>query len=432
MRPGLVPIRLSVLTAAFALICGGVAAAGTPEEKTVAYGGVTVRVPASWPVHDLTATPHTCVRYDRPAVYLGAPGPDQDCPAHAVGRAETLTIEPDADPSAGGGARSRDLAPGSGSAVDADQAVTRHLGGVRLSASFADDDTQAASILGSARLTSKDTAVRDAAPRPETRTLAPTDLADLPAPDTAGTRKLEPVATYSGAGFDTCAAPSIATMATWAAQSPFKAAGVYIGGSDRACPDGNLTPSWVRQTTGQGWHLFPVYVGRQAPCWKNPGGGKPALVQHDRRWIQGVEAANDAADRAAYFGLASASTLYFDMEYYPRHVPGCSEDVQAFLSAWTHQLHQRGFLSGVYSSASGAIADMTAIYDAGGSDRPDVAWFAHWDQKAALFGDPTLSDRFWPDHRRIKQYAGGHNETYGGVRVNIDSDWLDASVAAPQ
>ena len=25
----------------------------------------------------------------------------------------------------------------------------------------------------------------------------------------------------------------------------------------------------------------------------------------------------------------------------------------------------------------------------------------------------------------MKQYNGGHNETYGGVTINIDRDWLD-------
>jgi len=73
---------------------------------------------------------------------------------------------------------------------------------------------------------------------------------------------------------------------------------------------------------------------------------------------------------------------------------------------------------------------MAAVYDTGAAYRPDAAWFAHWDWKSAPFGDPTLNDRFWPDHRRIKQFAGGHDETFDGKKVNIDSDWLDAPVAA--
>ncbi|MGI8696071.1 MAG: hypothetical protein ACR2JQ_05410, partial [Mycobacteriales bacterium] len=60
----------------------------------VSYDGYHVTVPASWPVYDLGHTPTTCVRTDVSAVYLGHPGPDQQCPAHAVGHAPMLLIEP--------------------------------------------------------------------------------------------------------------------------------------------------------------------------------------------------------------------------------------------------------------------------------------------------------------------------------------------------
>jgi hypothetical protein len=438
MRPGHVPLRLAVLASLFVLTCGGAALAATPTStltsagqslKSVSFGGVTVQVPADWPVYDLATAPHTCIRYDRPAVYLGHPAAEQNCPAYAIGRTEALLIEPDdsANRSAGDGARVRAAEP------EPDQTLTRRFGGMRLSAGYAEDDTRAAAILGSARPAAGSARVRDV---PELTQPSKTSVRrPAPAAETrvrpaaAAAPKLEPVATFAGAGFDTCAAPSIATMGVWAAKSPFKAAGVYIGGSDRACPDGNLTPDWVSQADKQGWTLFPIYVGRQAPCWKEPGSSGAALIQHDRRWTQGVEAADDAANRAAYFRLSPASTIYFDMEYYPRHVAGCTEDVLAFLSAWTEELHKRGFLSGVYSSASGAIADLASVYDSQAAYRPDVAWFAHWDSKAVLFGDPTLNDRFWPNHRRIKQYLGGHTETFGGVKVNIDSDLLDAPVA---
>ena len=35
----------------------------------------------------------------------------------------------------------------------------------------------------------------------------------------------------------------------------------------------------------------------------------------------------------------------------------------------------------------------------------------------------------WPNHQRGKQYQGDHDETYGGVKINIDSDRFDAPVA---
>ena len=364
---------LAALTAVMTLSCGDAAyAAVGPLSglKEVSYAGSTVEVPVSWPVRDLTADPHTCIRYDQHAVYLGDPGPDQDCAAGAVGRTDTVRIASDGK-------------------------VTRTRG-YRASADDAGEEPQAA---------------------PRTRSRIPT-------------RTIKAAATYSGLGFDTCAAPPTDAIKAWAGASPYHAVGIYIGGLDRACPDGNLTPSWVQTVSKQGWKFFPIYVGLQAPCWKDPGGGHPALIARSRRWTQGQEAANDAVSRAVHFGIAPGSPIYFDMEYYPRNDPGCTQDVQAFLSAWTDQLHARGFVSGIYSSSQGAIADMAKVYDSGAAYRADVAWYAHWDKVPQLFGDPTLNDKYWPGPRRIKQYQGGHNETYGGKRLNIDLNVLNAPVAA--
>jgi hypothetical protein len=31
----------------------------------------------------------------------------------------------------------------------------------------------------------------------------------------------------------------------------------------------------------------------------------------------------------------------------------------------------------------------------------------------------------WANHQRVHQYTGGHNESYGGVTINIDSNAVD-------
>jgi hypothetical protein len=79
-----------------ALTCGAVPAlaAQSPERKTVRYHGHAVAVPSSWPVYDLARNPHTCVRFDRHAVYLGVPGAQQNCPAHAAGHTSAMLLEP--------------------------------------------------------------------------------------------------------------------------------------------------------------------------------------------------------------------------------------------------------------------------------------------------------------------------------------------------
>jgi len=39
-----------------------------------------------------------------------------------------------------------------------------------------------------------------------------------------------------------------------------------------------------------------------------------------------------------------------------------------------------------------------------------------------------LPDSAWWNHQRIHQYAGGHNESYNGVTINIDNDVVDGAV----
>ena len=64
------------------------------ELVPVRFGRIELRVPAGWPVHDLDREPRTCVRWDSPAVYLGTPSADQECPAMAVGNEGGILVEP--------------------------------------------------------------------------------------------------------------------------------------------------------------------------------------------------------------------------------------------------------------------------------------------------------------------------------------------------
>ena len=80
-------------TAALALL----ALLATPAAaRTVHFGGRAVEVPAGWPVYRLAAHPRMCVRLDRRAVYLGAPGASQRCPSQAIGRRRAILVDPGA------------------------------------------------------------------------------------------------------------------------------------------------------------------------------------------------------------------------------------------------------------------------------------------------------------------------------------------------
>ncbi|HST24521.1 MAG TPA: DUF1906 domain-containing protein, partial [Gaiellaceae bacterium] len=230
-------------------------------------------------------------------------------------------------------------------------------------------------------------------------------------------------ATFTGYGFDACTAPSLTALGAWLA-SPYRAVGIYLGGINRACPDGNLSASWVESATAGGWSLFPLYVGLQAPCVAQKDLSKidPATAAS-----QGTAAANDAVSRAQLFGLDAGVPIYFDMEGYATNDAGCTQAVQQFVSAWVAQLHALGYVAGIYGSAASTMRDMVPLVSSGSS--PDQIDIGNWNGKQSVFGDPYVPDSDWASHQRIHQYRGGHNETWGGVTINVDDDYLDGAVA---
>lgn len=241
---------------------------------------------------------------------------------------------------------------------------------------------------------------------------------------------------FTGYGFDQCLAPDSRAMRTWWNNSPFSAVGIYISGKSRACRNQpNLSKEWVLQQATLGWRLLPITLGPQASCQPrfprysddvriNPKPGKKKDY-HKALKMGRAEAETTVADALA-LGIAEGSTLWYDLEGFDASNTDCRESALSFLSGWTQKLHRLGYVSGVYSSASSGIA---ALDDARVErpDRfvlPDAIWIARWDGKANT--DTTyIRDDGWRPGGRMKQYRGGHDETWGGVRINIDSNFLD-------
>jgi len=227
--------------------------------------------------------------------------------------------------------------------------------------------------------------------------------------------------TFTGLGFDACAAPSSRAMAAWKTFSPYEAVGVYIGGLNRACSQPNLTASWVREQVAEGWHLIPTYVGLQATT---SACGSCASLSPRRAAAQGAAEARDAVADAAAIGMGPGSPIYFDMEAYTR-TTAATRGVLTFLSAWTEELHELGYTSGVYSSSASGIADLVRAIG-GPYTLPDDIWFANWNGRANAL-DPYVPATAWRAHQRIHQYRGGHNETWGAVTINIDNNYVDGA-----
>jgi len=230
-------------------------------------------------------------------------------------------------------------------------------------------------------------------------------------------------------GFDKCAAATVGQMQTWRTSSPYRDANIYHGGSARACSQTNLTAGWVSAVFQQGWRLIPTWVGPQAPC--SAFGNKFSLTPATAR-AQGQAQADGAVNAAAALGLGTGTPVYYDMEYYAT-TTACSAAVRAFVDGWTERVKARGYVSGVYGTATNTQTDWRpGLF----TNVPDAVWVAAWactgstcSFTPSVYGIPSLSDAYWTNNQRIRQYWGGHNETWGGVTFNIDANYANGPVA---
>lgn len=234
--------------------------------------------------------------------------------------------------------------------------------------------------------------------------------------------RISGVSGFVGLGFDACTAPSRRSMRAWDS-SPYRAIGVYIGGLNRGCSQPNLTASWVAEQVAAGWSLIPTYVGLQAPTSSCTS---CATLSPSAAASQGTAAAIDAVEDAAAIGLGPGSPIYYDMESYSRTASATNATL-TFLAAWTAKLHTLGYVSGVYSSGASGIADLV---DRLGTSylQPDQIWIANWDGRRTA-DDPYVPDDAWSEGQRIRQYRGGHDETWGGVTINIDNNYVEGATA---
>lgn len=393
----------------------------TRATKVVTYRGYAMRVPASWPVYHLTARSTACVRFNRHAVYLGSPGAGQRCLADAAGRTEAILAAPLTASAAGkhatgadplGPVTVREAQPAGGSETQV--AIPAH--GLELTATWDRHPGVVRRALG-AKLRNRVRPAAVAKFNARVRTAAVGRAARAAA-------KATPHATgsvYQGLGFDPCSTPSEAQMTAWGA-SPYRAVGVYLGGTNMACTQSNLTAAWVAREWAAGWRLIPTYVGLQAP--RNSCGCSAIIAS--QATAEGSAAAADAVTRAQALGIGPGNPIYDDMEAYSRG-GSVTSAVLAFLAGWTSELHALGYVAGVYSSSASGIVDLAAQYGTGYAE-PDDIWIANWNG-AKSTADPDAPSADWADNQRLHQYRGGHDETYGGVTLNIDNDYLDGSTA---
>lgn len=246
-----------------------------------------------------------------------------------------------------------------------------------------------------------------------------------------------------GQGFDRCTIPTLAQLQTWWNYSPYKSVNIYIGGTLRACPNPQLTATYIGQMRAQGWTFIPTWVGPQPPCTTFND-----RFSYDNAYAEGRDEAFFASSQMAALGMTNAdmsgSVIYYDMEIYGNDA-ACRSAADDFVNGWVAHMHDLGNLAGVYGATglyttSGCTSGLGDYLEA--PNVPDAIWPARWYHDAGVGTyDPNASvwdigscipTTVWNNHQRIRQYAGDHSETWGGITLtSIDSDVMDGPVAVP-
>lgn len=230
-------------------------------------------------------------------------------------------------------------------------------------------------------------------------------------------------------GFDACILPSTTQMAAWWAHSSYRWYNVYIGGVNLGCNGATVTASWLNTVHAQGWNFLFTWVGLQAP-----GTGYSAVFStnpstaYDQGSNEAQAAVNTLAGNDGVASRASQTPVVFDLEASPAAYQSATN---AFIQGWVNYLGTGSVVQipGVYGSVCGSSLQSLA----GLHPPPTFIWGAFWD------GNPSTRDLYaggcgvdsssWIYSQRFKQYSGGHNETHGGVTLNIDNDCANGPTA---
>ncbi|MGA2217220.1 MAG: glycoside hydrolase domain-containing protein, partial [Terracidiphilus sp.] len=245
-----------------------------------------------------------------------------------------------------------------------------------------------------------------------------------------------------GLGFDSFNVLSVEDMKSWWDHSPYYDAGFYLPYSPNRHNDPSLAnakgkpvnvekgKAWLSGVTAQGWGVWPIWFGLQAPCVQDPSHLMPSHFSTDEKTAadDGSKQADLAHDIMTDLGL-EGTVLYIDIEPYASSAQ-CSKAVTAYVGGFVAEMHKLtpGGSLGVYASVWATPSD---IYNA--SPRPDDIWVANnsgnrvtdWNLGMGWLDKPPinakLTDILWPKHQRMHRYhlsippAAPFMETWGGA-----------------
>lgn len=224
----------------------------------------------------------------------------------------------------------------------------------------------------------------------------------------------------TGEGIDSCGFSTASAQAFWSG-TPYYNMGLYFGGSDAACP---YSSSFASAARNQGWHFMPLWVGPQSACYS--GGGSLFSNDPTTAYNQGASQENSAATTLRNWGWDTTNTpIIYDLEAYNTGNSSCVTAAKQFIGGWSHEAHIAPVQqAGVYGSTCGS--DLAAFVSS--PTVPDFIHGADWNGNKSTGDLACVSSGSWVYHQRFKQYQGGHNETWNGYTVNVDSDCSNGPV----
>jgi hypothetical protein len=230
--------------------------------------------------------------------------------------------------------------------------------------------------------------------------------------------------TFTGRAFDACTAPSAAAMKAWKADGYYGGAAVYVGGKNRGCTQQNLTASWVKSVSAEGWKLIPIYVGAQPPCQT---GTRAEKLTAANAASLGASDGKDAVAKAAALGMKAGSPIYLDMESYAVTNTSCNNAVLSYVRSFTRTLRAKTYRGGYYGFATSSAKAVATAADR--TDLPGNLWYALLDGKASTTTDWPWNPKLFGDHSRGHQYTANSKETRKGYTITVDRDAWDGPVA---
>ena len=245
--------------------------------------------------------------------------------------------------------------------------------------------------------------------------------------------------TFKGLGFDQCDAPSQAAMSAWIKSSPFRAAGIYISGNSRACrTQTNLTPTWVRNQLAAGWHLMPITLGPQASCsTRYPRYGKnidPTINPSSTNIYSAARAQGRAEAKKAVStaksprhrpraARSSTTSRPSPPARAPRAPPRPSGSSPPGRPSCTPSATRPASTPAPPPASGCSTTRGSRANNPLHAARPDLD--RRLERQGQHAAPPTSAATGGSPTRRAKQYRGGHNETWGGVTINIDRNYLN-------